>query len=138
MSERRFQFARSALLQPAAAYASALVCMFSTVPFRLLASHNVFWVDGEGVIFHRCHQTPKEVALSSAKIANGIEKPDQIVRPAQAARELGVTVRTIYRWEAAGLFPRRVKIGPGASGFLRSELDAHRAALVAQRDGAAQ
>lgn len=45
------------------------------------------------------------------------------VRKADAAKRFGVRVRTLERWEALGLFPRRVQIGPGAVGYRTSELD---------------
>jgi predicted DNA-binding transcriptional regulator AlpA len=48
---------------------------------------------------------------------------DQIfVRKSDAARRLGVTVRTIERWERDGLFPRRVRLGPLVVAYRADEL----------------
>lgn len=48
---------------------------------------------------------------------------DYFVRKAEAARRFGVRVRTLERWEELGLFPRRVRIGPGAVGYRVVELE---------------
>lgn len=47
-----------------------------------------------------------------------------IIRPAQAARLLGVSRATIYRWEAAGRLAPRVILGPGTSGWKEEDLAA--------------
>lgn len=47
---------------------------------------------------------------------------DYFIRKAEVAKRFGVRPRTIERWEALGLFPRRRQIGPGAVGYLASEL----------------
>jgi predicted DNA-binding transcriptional regulator AlpA len=46
------------------------------------------------------------------------------VRKAEAARRFGVQIRTLERWEKAGLFPRRVQIGPLVVAYRASELKA--------------
>jgi predicted DNA-binding transcriptional regulator AlpA len=49
---------------------------------------------------------------------------DRVLRRAEILKRTGVTFPTISRWEAAGEFPRRVKLGPGmsgVSGWLESE-----------------
>ena len=51
-----------------------------------------------------------------------------IVRPAQAARLLGVSRATLYRWEAAGRLAPRVILGPGTSGWREEDLAAFIAA----------
>ncbi|HEY2293077.1 MAG TPA: helix-turn-helix domain-containing protein [Thermoanaerobaculia bacterium] len=51
-----------------------------------------------------------------------------ILRPAQAARLLGVSRATIYRWEAAGRLAPRVILGPGTSGWREEDLAAFIAA----------
>jgi prophage regulatory protein len=48
----------------------------------------------------------------------------RILRPAQAARMLGVSRATIYRWERAGRLAARVILGPGTSGWKESDLAA--------------
>lgn len=51
-----------------------------------------------------------------------------IVRPAQAARLLGISRATLYRWEAAGRLAPRVILGPGTSGWREEDLAAFIAA----------
>jgi excisionase family DNA binding protein len=51
-----------------------------------------------------------------------------ILRPAQAARLLGVSRATLYRWEAAGRLAPRVILGPGTSGWREEDLAAFIAA----------
>lgn len=51
-----------------------------------------------------------------------------IIRPAQAARLLGISRATLYRWEAAGRLAPRVILGPNTSGWRESDLEAFIAA----------
>jgi predicted DNA-binding transcriptional regulator AlpA len=44
------------------------------------------------------------------------------VRKADVARRFGVQIRTIERWEKAGLFPRRVRLGPLVVAYRATEL----------------
>lgn len=48
----------------------------------------------------------------------------RIVRPAEAARLLGITRATLYRWEKAGRLAPRVILGPGTSGWREEDLAA--------------
>ena len=48
---------------------------------------------------------------------------EMFVRKAEAAKRFGVRVRTLERWEALGIFPRRLQIGPGVVGYRASELE---------------
>ena len=48
----------------------------------------------------------------------------RIVRPAEAARLLGITRATLYRWEKAGRLAPRVILGPGTSGWKEEDLAA--------------
>ena len=50
------------------------------------------------------------------------DESEVFVRKAEAARRFGVQIRTLERWERAGIFPRRVQIGPLAVGYRASEL----------------
>jgi predicted DNA-binding transcriptional regulator AlpA len=52
----------------------------------------------------------------------------RILRPAQAARLLGISRATLYRWEAAGRLAPRVILGPGTSGWKEEDLAAFIAA----------
>ena len=57
-----------------------------------------------------------------------------VLRPADAARLLGISKATLYSWSRSRPdFPRKIKIGPRSSGWLRSELLAW---LERQRDAA--
>ena len=52
--------------------------------------------------------------------------------------KVGYSPAHIDRLEAAGLFPKRVKLGPGAVAWLESEVDDWIRARVAERDEGAQ
>ncbi len=56
----------------------------------------------------------------------------RILRLPAVMAMLGVSKPTIYLWIKKGAFPKPLKIGPKASGWLKSELDA----WVAERAGA--
>ncbi len=49
---------------------------------------------------------------------------DDYFVPKSKAREVAAdaSVRTLYRWAEAGLFPKPYPIGPNRSGWLNSEL----------------
>lgn len=48
----------------------------------------------------------------------------RILRRASVQDRIGVHMVTLWRWERAGRFPRRVRIGPNAVGWLEHEVDA--------------
>lgn len=52
----------------------------------------------------------------------------RILRPAQAARLLGISRATLYRWERDGRLAPRVILGPGTSGWKEEDLAAFIAA----------
>jgi predicted DNA-binding transcriptional regulator AlpA len=54
--------------------------------------------------------------------------PSRIIRPAQAARLLGISRATLYRWSASGRLAPRVILGPGVSGWKEEDLAAFIAA----------
>jgi prophage regulatory protein len=54
-----------------------------------------------------------------------MESPIQILRVPAVAKKLGISRPTIYRWlQQDPSFPRPIKIGSYAVGWLESELDA--------------
>jgi predicted DNA-binding transcriptional regulator AlpA len=57
-----------------------------------------------------------------------------IVRPSQAARLLGVSRATLYRWESSGRLAPRVILGPNTSGWREEETS--RPSLLRPRGGA--
>ncbi len=52
----------------------------------------------------------------------------RIVRIKEAARILGASRATIYRWEAAGRLAPRVRLGPNTTGWREEDLAAFIAA----------
>ena len=52
----------------------------------------------------------------------------RIIRPAQAARLLGISRPTLYRWEASGRLAPRVRLGPNTTGWREEDLAAFIAA----------
>lgn len=62
-------------------------------------------------------------------------KGDSILRLPEVEKRCGLRSTTIYRRAADGTFPKPVRLGPRSSGWLESEIDAHLAKLVAERDG---
>jgi predicted DNA-binding transcriptional regulator AlpA len=45
-----------------------------------------------------------------------------IIRPTQAARLLGISRATLYRWESSGRLAPRVILGPNTSGWREEDL----------------
>ncbi|WP_083456572.1 AlpA family phage regulatory protein [Desulfosarcina cetonica] len=48
-------------------------------------------------------------------------------------KRLGVSSVTVWRWERDGIFPKRVKLGPGTVGWLESEVDGYFERIAAER-----
>lgn len=61
---------------------------------------------------------------------------DRFLRKPEMIKRTGVSDTTLWRWEKAGLFPKRIQLGPNVSGWLESEFDAWKAARVQARDEA--
>lgn len=63
---------------------------------------------------------------------------EKIIRWNQLKVKLGgdeaPTNVSIWRWERDGIFPKRIKIGPNAVGWLESEIDAFISQRAAERD----
>jgi len=49
---------------------------------------------------------------------------DPIIRPREAMRMLGIKNTTLYEWVKQGLLPAPIKLGPRATGWRKSTLDA--------------
>ena len=45
---------------------------------------------------------------------------------------------TVWRWERAGIFPKRLAIGPGTTGWIESEIDEFLTARAAERSMSAK
>lgn len=54
-----------------------------------------------------------------------------ILRKAEAARRVGLSIRHCERLEAAGRFPRRIRVSDNASGWLESEIQGFIAERIA-------
>lgn len=63
---------------------------------------------------------------------------ETILRLSEVRKKIPLSRTEIYRSEAAGRFPKRVKLGEKASGWLLSELDAWIAEKAAARERAAK
>jgi prophage regulatory protein len=61
-----------------------------------------------------------------------------IVRLPSVERASGLSKSSIYALIAAGKFPRPVKLGKRASGWLESDIAAWQAARIAERDAGKQ
>lgn len=49
----------------------------------------------------------------------------QLIRPSELCDLLSISIPTLYRWESQGKLPiKKVRIGPGAVGFKRCEVEA--------------
>lgn len=57
--------------------------------------------------------------------------PDRVLRRKVAAERVGLTVRQLERLEAAGRFPRKVKLSDRACGWLEADVSAWIRARVA-------
>ena len=59
---------------------------------------------------------------------------ERILRLKHVEEKTGLKHSFIYQQIAAGRFPRSIKLGPKARGWLESEIDQYIAARVAERD----
>lgn len=62
---------------------------------------------------------------------------DRIIRKPELLEMVGVSHPTVWRWEKAGKFPKRVSLGPNSSGWLESEINQWFENLVQNREAIA-
>jgi prophage regulatory protein len=60
----------------------------------------------------------------------------RILRPAATADKLGVNRSTVWRYSKRADFPKAVRIGPGAVGYIERELDEWISRQRQERDNA--
>ena len=51
------------------------------------------------------------------------QPPRRILREPTVTHQVGVHAVTLWRWERSGHFPKRLKLGPHAVGWLESEVN---------------
>jgi prophage regulatory protein len=61
-------------------------------------------------------------------------EPQMILRCPQVQAKTGLSHASLYRLIAKGAFPKPIKLGERASGWVEAEIDAWLAARVAARD----
>jgi predicted DNA-binding transcriptional regulator AlpA len=61
---------------------------------------------------------------------------DEILRSPDPEQQIGVSRTTLWRWERAGHFPKRIKLAGRASGYLRSEVEKWLQDRAAERETA--
>lgn len=59
--------------------------------------------------------------------------PTSIIRPAALWKMLGISASTAYRWEATGVLPKRIQLGPRSTGYLSDEVDEYLKRLATSR-----
>lgn len=69
--------------------------------------------------------------------SENLKDTSRIIRKPELIRMLGVSDPSIYRWERAGKFPKRIRLGGSACGWLASEVELWLAMKASERDGAA-
>lgn len=65
----------------------------------------------------------------------GAEAVARVIRMPEVLRRIGVSRSDIYSKIRAGDFPRQIKIGPRAVGFLESDIEAYLQTLIAKSRG---
>ncbi len=65
----------------------------------------------------------------------GVEAVARVIRMPEVLRRIGVSRSDIYSKIRAGDFPRQIKIGPRAIGFLESDIEAYLQTLIAKSRG---
>ncbi len=65
-----------------------------------------------------------------------MDKPRVIIRKKEASRRVGLSVRHLERLEAAGRFPKRVKLSENSSGYVEGDVDVWIETRIAASHGA--
>lgn len=58
----------------------------------------------------------------------------KIIRLRDVVAKTGLSQATIYDQISKGRFPKQIKLGPKAAGWVEDEIDAHIETLIAARD----
>lgn len=58
----------------------------------------------------------------SSAVKKKTHSNDRILRKPEVLMIAGVSHPTIWRWERAGLFPKRISLGPNSCGWIESEI----------------
>lgn len=74
-----------------------------------------------------------ETKQSSANLDLDVQR-ERVLREPERARLTGRSREQCWRDERAGLFPKRIRLGPNAVGWLESEVRAWLAERIAERD----
>lgn len=74
-----------------------------------------------------------ETSQSSAKLDLDVQR-ERVLREPEVARLTGRSREQRWRDERAGSFPKRIRLGPNAVGWLESEVRAWLAERIAERD----
>jgi prophage regulatory protein len=59
---------------------------------------------------------------------------DKIIRKKELLNSLGVSDATLWRWEQAGAFPKRIQLGGNSVGWPESEIQAWQDRKKAERE----
>lgn len=65
----------------------------------------------------------------------GGENSERVIRMPEVLRRVGVSRSDVYRKIWAGDFPKQIKLGPRAVGFLESDIEAYLQTLIARSHG---
>jgi prophage regulatory protein len=77
---------------------------------------------------HEAALHPASISTTSKPSRTAEKKPelrevrDRIVRQRELRERIPVDDSTIWRWEQAGKFPRRIRLGPNSIGWRESEI----------------
>lgn len=70
----------------------------------------------------------------SYPITTNEERKMRVLRSPEVVKRVGYSGQHIWRLEKAGKFPKRIRLGPQAVGWIESEINAWIKARIAERD----